>query len=512
MSKSVKGFTLIEVLVVLVILAIITTVVVLQVNPLELIGRSRDSQRIESLDNVRKAIHLAIANDPNLSLCGTTNPPCYGTSNSTDSQDLDGTGWVKIDLDNKTIMKLSSLPVDPLNNENYHFIYYSDGSSWEVNAVLESDQLKDKMVKDGGDNDSQYEVGSNLLVLNNSLLSSQTNPSASIIPPTGNSIKTINIIVLKYYPLDESGTALNPTITGMSTSLIAIRNLVNSFTTQGIAKLSNGSKYHVYKDPEVRPFFSLNIIENKEFLKAMPRSNNKIPWNPVVYRPDYKKMLTEDINICNLVENSSVNQVWVWGYHHGDIEPAESNMSMGTISKPFWNYSNYGDVSNSERINDLPICNKTYSLFNYNYSRGVSELVEDHTHHIEAIMSFVGNTLWSKFVNPYGQSNVVNHCGWTHSPPNTTGGYDWMNERITKSDCMDWKPEGGGQVSDVSCHTWSGSGSCLDDGGLAFKVWWMQSIPGLNNNLTYQNKALRNWWEFYQDFDAALAKGKSLTN
>jgi len=40
----------------------------------------------------------------------------------------------------------------------------------------------------------------------------------------------------------------------------------------------------------------------------------------------------------------------------------------------------------------------------------------------------------------------------------------------------------------------------------------MQNIPGKDNNLVYQGKTLRNWWDFYGDFDAAISEGKSLTS
>lgn len=175
-------------------------------------------------------------------------------------------------------------------------------------------------------------------------------------------------------------------------------------------------------------------------------------------------------------------------YHTDKIAPIESNMA-----------GPHGDISNSNRQEDLPICSKTYTVYDYNYQRGVAEAVENHMHQIEAVLNFVDyDMFWNKFVNPYGKPDGVNHCGWTHFPPNGKSDYDWLNISYAQSDCEDWRPEGGGAARAINCLTWSGymypdSSSCVDNGGLAFKIWWMQNIPGKDNGLTYQGKELRNW-------------------
>lgn len=326
--------------------------------------------------------------------------------------------------------------------------------------------------------------------------------------------ENISVLVLKYFPLDTSGTKLNSTETGLSDDLSSIKTKVDSLTQQGVDKLTLGSAYHGYKISS-EPYLKYSVMDTKEFLTAIPRSTNVIPWNPSAFRPDYMKILNS-VNICDYVDNKNVTQVWIWGYHYGLIEPAESNMAMGLLSQSLWNHGTYGDVSNSEQINDMPTCSKTYTLYNYNYERGLAELLEDHGHQIESVMSFVEPLMWDSFKSPHGQSSpTVNHCGWTHSPPNVKDGYygpggeyDWNNETDVLSDCEDWKPDGGTSKI-VDCHTWYGA-TCLNNGGVEFKIWWMQNIPGRDNTVVYQGKPLRNWWEFYGNFDKALKSGKSL--
>ena len=338
---------------------------------------------------------------------------------------------------------------------------------------------------------------------------------------------TSGVLVIKYFPLDGSGTNLDSGITGINQPLSQIRSYVDNLTTQGITQMTNGTKFRGYKNNTSQPAINYQVTATKEYLIALPVSNNAIPWNPSAFRPDYNQILTKE-NICNYVDNQNVKQVWLWGYHHGNIEPAESNMAMGTNSQSFWNHSGYGDVSNSEQTNDMPTCKKTYTLYNYNYGRGLGEMLEDHGHQIEALFRFVDDPMWTQYQYPHGETNpaVINRCGWTHSPPNSgnwfgdRGQYDWFDKTIVKSDCEDWKPDGGGLAKDTNCNTWfepfySTSYTnkvCQEDGGVAFKVWWMQNIPGKSNNLNSQGKILRNWWDFYADFDAAIAVKKSLTS
>ena len=324
---------------------------------------------------------------------------------------------------------------------------------------------------------------------------------------------SVSVLVLKYFPAENGDGNLDPEITGMNDSLVSIRTKVNQLTTDIVNSLGSASTYHGYKDAAATPSLQYSVIEDKEFLKPKPISTNAIPWDPGVFRPDYNLILTTDVSICNYVDNLGVREVWIWGYHFGNINPVESNMAMGTTSQVQWNHGTYGDVSNSEQIDDLPTCTQSYTLYNYNYARGLAEALENHGHHIESIFRFVDATLWNKFQLPYGEpSPTVNSCGWTHTGPNSKEEYDpgWTSETIVKSNCEDWRPDGSGEVKDVSCHTWYGT-TCLANGGVEFKKWWMQNIPGKNNVLTYLGSQMRDWWEFIGDFDGALSKGKSLT-
>lgn len=165
--KSVRGFTLVELLIVIAIIAILAVIVSVVINPIEIMKQGRDSDRMAALASLQQAINVA-AQEATTSgeaiLCFGTVKPCSGTSfpKGDNTRKSDGTGWVSVNLSGQKTVSMPVLPIDQVNDGTYHYTYNSDGSGWEINAVLESDKYKGKMTDDGGDNPAKYEVGSSL--------------------------------------------------------------------------------------------------------------------------------------------------------------------------------------------------------------------------------------------------------------------------------------------------------------------------------------------------------------
>lgn len=312
----------------------------------------------------------------------------------------------------------------------------------------------------------------------------------------------LNVLVLEYYP-DTDGNGIIDEVTGGDSrgkTIAELKNKVNTLNSQAIEKLTIATRYKGFKESS-QAYINYKIIDKKIFDKPVPVSTQFTPF------ANHFEILQNDVNVCNYIDQNNVKEVWIWMYHSDVVVPIESNMA-----------STYGDVSNSHRQADLPLCNKTYTVYNYNYGRGLGEVLEDHTHQLESIFNWVdnrgvtpeGNLLfWNKFVGSDSTGKIVNPgCGWTHYPPNGVKDYDWMNPNIVQSNCIDWKPDGTGAKTNISCNTWG----CDNDGGVNFKVWWMQNLPGYGNQLQHNGKTLRNWWEFKADFDLAVQKGKSLVS
>lgn len=217
MKKQVKGFTLIELLIVIGIIAILATVVILTLNPAELLRQARDSTRTSDLATLKSALSLyaadvsspyfgtstslgwcfvSISNNASVLLktdATSSTQNCAGrfsgaglvtiaSTTETNKRLTDGRGWIPIDL--RAISSgapISALPVDPVSPnspgtinqgtavtstaatevaDDRYYAYATNGTgAFEVNTVLESTKFSSSSLNDGGDNVNLYEVG-----------------------------------------------------------------------------------------------------------------------------------------------------------------------------------------------------------------------------------------------------------------------------------------------------------------------------------------------------------------
>lgn len=169
-TKRVKGFTLIELLIVIAILALLATATLIMINPQELSKRARDSARLAEISYFQTILNSKVAEaSEDGVLCNyDPNPICSGSSYPVSSSTLkaDGTGWIKVDFSQINGLTVNFLPLDPINDSNLKYTYFSNKLNWEINARLESEKYRSKMSFDGGDNSDKFEVGTSLTLLN----------------------------------------------------------------------------------------------------------------------------------------------------------------------------------------------------------------------------------------------------------------------------------------------------------------------------------------------------------
>ena len=164
--KNQKGFTLVELLVVIAIVGILAGVVLIAINPATLLAKARDSQRLQDMDTLNKAIGLALAdNEITLTATGT----CATCDSLTGTQAVDGVnGYVKYTIPTgKTGLSkyLPTLPVDPTNTGTSVYTFGSTVTDYELNTILESVDNASKMSTDGGDAAGVFELGTSLTIL-----------------------------------------------------------------------------------------------------------------------------------------------------------------------------------------------------------------------------------------------------------------------------------------------------------------------------------------------------------
>lgn len=398
--------------------------------------------------------------------------------------------------------------------QSYHFDVSTDGVNW-TRLITETDSLQGFMQVDSASVMQRRIYTFNLTSARyvkfvvDQYLNSDPNASGQI-----------NFYELEFYGELENKQCLDFNEVGdvgirsdasMADPLSSARERTDTVDNDLMGLLVKGSIYHGYRDAGVTPSLTYNIYENKEFYTPVPVKNGYA---------DHQQILT-NLNICDYVVNKGVKEVWLWMYHTSRVSPVES----------------YQTGPNHQAGNgwmELPVCAKSYTVYDFNLGRGLGEALEDHSHHIESLWKSLdaeANQLYQNFTGQEDEFKPNNlslplHCGWSHCPPNVIispnncnlatntcycEGYNWTSERTVNADCENWKPDGTGAQTSVNCHTWYGSGSCLDNGGLEFKVWWMQNMPGKNNGLAYNGRQLKNWWDFIGDFDRAIQDGKGIT-
>ena len=180
-----SSFTLIELLVVLALVAILSVVVVMTLNPAELIKQARDSNRLSDLSTINTALNLFSADvtsgfmgtstvvyvsipDNASSTCGSlglpTLPSGY-TYNCVTTQNLrntDGSGWIPVNFQSiSSNSPISQIPIDPINTTTTGNYYtYITGGSWQLSVRVESQKYALEASKTNQSDPSLY-VGGN---------------------------------------------------------------------------------------------------------------------------------------------------------------------------------------------------------------------------------------------------------------------------------------------------------------------------------------------------------------
>lgn len=178
-----SGFTLVELLIVVGILAILAVTLLLTLNPGQAQAKSRDVQRSKDATTLQ-AIMEGIINDGNtIAGCLTSASGCQttadGSGNIGTTCNHDGTStinWLQTDV----CAYAKSLPVDPMNAATRNVVnggsttqgvmiyrVRATGSNYEINVRQESTSNANKVTADGGNSTQWYEIGSSLNLLAN---------------------------------------------------------------------------------------------------------------------------------------------------------------------------------------------------------------------------------------------------------------------------------------------------------------------------------------------------------
>jgi prepilin-type N-terminal cleavage/methylation domain-containing protein len=204
-----KGFTLIELIITISILAVLVAILVVALNPAEQLARARDTKRVADLDAMKTALNLYLAQatgTPNMSGDSTANSRCTGGSGAdtffmntaaatatipagfvaivtstgqgvTTGTAVTASSWLPASIGaSPGGSPLASLPLDPTNGTGvstssfYGYGCRSSNKTFELTARLESTYFTtdlDLDGTDGGNSTSTYETGTDLTIVDN---------------------------------------------------------------------------------------------------------------------------------------------------------------------------------------------------------------------------------------------------------------------------------------------------------------------------------------------------------
>ena len=160
LKKNTLGTTIVEILLTLTVISLLILIFFVYINPVELKSKTRDEARLADLQTLDRAINeYFLENEEYPGAADTTLTSSTVPTTSMGPPENAQGGWIGIDM-SKYFVKM---PIDPLNDTAYRYLYRYSGASYELNATLEV--LTELMQTDGGNSADVYEIGNNLTVL-----------------------------------------------------------------------------------------------------------------------------------------------------------------------------------------------------------------------------------------------------------------------------------------------------------------------------------------------------------
>ncbi len=186
-----SGFTIIELILVIAILAVLTVVALLLVNPVQLAAQTRDARRASDINVIDKALqyaanaglpdgvaHRVYVSIPDTSAtCDNLRPPIlspglpdlasgwsYICASAANYRRIDGTGWIPVNFSLLPSLQIPALPIDPVNTvANGYYYTFTPGGSWALTSGFESAKFKNETAaKDNGADATRLEAGSDV--------------------------------------------------------------------------------------------------------------------------------------------------------------------------------------------------------------------------------------------------------------------------------------------------------------------------------------------------------------
>jgi type II secretory pathway pseudopilin PulG len=185
-NRYFRGFSFLQLVIVIGIIAVLAAVLILIIKPAEIIKRAEDNRRINDINNLRLSLQTLITENATTSL-GNNNliylslpdisASCtawlsqlptlpsgwsYRCADSTSITKTDGTGWLPVNFQTARTGGIRQLPLDPINKPPYYYSYVTANNTFELTAYLAYNLNRGTSTvsgRDGGTNACLFEVG-----------------------------------------------------------------------------------------------------------------------------------------------------------------------------------------------------------------------------------------------------------------------------------------------------------------------------------------------------------------
>jgi len=293
---------------------------------------------------------------------------------------------------------------------------------------------------------------------------------------------TKRALVVNYFPTSDGQIDIN--ITGdVDEPLAHIQQNTSNITEKLFSAIEASTTFLGSQNADAEPAIRMELVDTITHFAPVPTVQTE-------RYPDYSLIVQEN-KICDYVNAKGVSEIFLWAYQGPNQEDGNPYLKIEESKMS----SRMGDVSNSLRRGNLPLCDKPYVIYTLNYAQGLDAALHTWSHQVE----FELRELLPDFMTSF---HAPGRCGSVHTPPNSTQDYDYANKISSISDCM--KFLGIGQEQPVSCEIWGCENQNeIVNAHAGYLVWLWQHLPGGQHTVRFQNRLLPNLWEIHGDFDQA---------
>ena len=320
------------------IIAVLATVVILTLNPAELLRKSHDANRLSDLATLQQALTIYAEDQggfplassgvtylsvPDPTATTTAGTDCSGLGGyftgggsfhcpaSSTYRNVDGTGWIPVNFKAASFgSPLGTLPVDPVNttSSGEYYAFETNGSTFKLTATPESQTY----LAQAGKNPSMFQVGNNLAL----------DGGQYWVPVAGNStFGTGNFWVMKYDAKCFSGT----------TPLTA--PAYGSYGTYNNSSQPCTGSYAVGSAPDGYPIANIDQTDAASYCAAIGAhliTNNE--WQTIAWNAE---------NVASNWSGGSVGSGYIYSGHN-DNAPASALEASSDDADGYYGETNTG--------------------------------------------------------------------------------------------------------------------------------------------------------------------------